>query len=595
MKKFFMTIVVLAAALFLFTGCFKTPPKNTGDAQQNGTTETVVSNTVTAEEWDSAFDKSILSDIACNVIGLGAEDGRVELSISAKAENGAMLYHLKNTISYAGNTDENEEIWISDENGSVYYRKYAQGWIRNTAQTQFPAEDNFPFLHFKGHYSSFAYDAATDSYSSDDLSVVLNNQPITYSQVTVKFSDKRATFVKIFNEDEAIQTAEYTISYGNASVTLPADEDVTDAAATVSEDEWQTAFSSFFRNHTFTSAFFQNGQQVAYSTKNIAFDESRQAWLIDVVSSLDSETFYEVTPEISFIYLKTGENSWLKEIYTRGFNYDFCYYLLLADYYDLFRYDKEQKAFVAENAEISLNGNSSETFESIKVVFDNAKRPQSVSFSSGGFTVTETMSEYGTVTVTLPPEDEITANIAMSSAQWAAAFDESNFTDFTLSLTDETTSSVGSVTAQYSENAVMSSGAGKIIRSVTYIDGSRNSEKYYDYTVTPPEYYYVNAESNWESAEYDGENFSEYLLSQILVFKDLYDSFVYDPDAGTYLAENITLNRGGEVIAFDSAELEFSGGKLVYFRLSKVNGSQKNLIEAFIDYDKPNLKLPVTA
>ena len=203
------------------------------------------------------------------------------------------------------------------------------------------------------------------------------------------------------------------------------------------------------------------------------------------------------------------------------------------------------------------------------------------------------MSDYELTTVTLPSKDEITDKTAMSLQQWESAFDRKNFTDFTFTFTNSTTNPDSSVTTQKSQNAVMTSGDGKIIHVLTYLDDSVDNERYYDYTLSPPVYYTKNASGDWESYDYDGEDYYESILSQILVFGNLYDKFDYDSFADAYVCENIDITLGGEVFTFDKAQLKFSDGKIIGFRLSMIDGNMKSLIETEIDYTKPDLTLPV--
>ena len=102
------------------------------------------------------------------------------------------------------------------------------------------------------------------------------------------------------------------------------------------------------------------------------------------------------------------------------------------------------------------------------------------------------MSDYELTTVTLPSKDEITDKTAMSLQQWESAFDIKNFTDFTFTFTNSTTNSDSSVTTQESQNAVMTSGDGKIIHVLTYLDDSVGNERYYDYTLSPVSYTHLD-------------------------------------------------------------------------------------------------------
>lgn len=592
MKKLLVTFVLFVAALCLFTGCLEKTDETEDGTQQPDPPAAVTGNTVTAEEWDSAFNKSILSDIVCEVTGQGANDSTAVIRLAAKEEDGKMVYHLKNTMSYAGSTSENEEIWICDENGSVYYRKYEQGWIKNTTEMQFSAENNFLFLNFSGKYSSFTYNSETDTYTAQNLTLTLNNQQVTYPAVSVKFNNKRAVSVTVTTSGESITQAEYAISYGNAVITLPSDEEIWDQTEVISADEWSSELFSFMRNHTITTVL-SNGATEDTVVKNIAFDENTGAWLIKLIPAMGPENIYEIKDDKAFIYTKTGENAWIKENFTAGFNYDFCYYVHIADKYDYFVYDKEQDAYIAQNVEIAFGEADPQPFEEIKVVFDNQKRVSSVSFSSGGYVITETMSDYELTTVTLPSKDEITDKTSMSLQQWESAFDRKNFTDFTFTFTNSTTNSDSSVTTQETQNAVMTSGDGKIIHVLTYLDDSVGNERYYDYTLSPPVYYTKNASGAWESSDYDGEDYYEYILAQILVFGNLYDKFDYDSFADEYVCENIDITLGGEVFTFDKAQLKFSDGKIIGFSMYMINNDIKFLIEAEIDYTKPDLTLPV--
>ena len=592
MKKFLVMLVLFVAALCLFTGCLEKTDETEDETQQTDPPAAVTGNTVTAEEWDSAFNKSILSDIECEVTGQGASDSTITMLMAAKEQDGKMVYHLKSTMSYAGSTSENEEIWISDENGSVYYRKYEQGWIKNTTEMQFSAENNFLFLNFAGKYSSFTYNSETDTYTAQNLTLTLNNQQITYPSASVKFNNKRAVSVTVTTAGESITQAEYSISYGNAVITLPSEEEIWDQTEVISEDEWSSELSSFMRNHTITTVL-SYGAMEATTVKNIALDENTGAWLIKLIHATGPENIYEIKDDKAFIYTKTGENAWIKENFTAGFNYDFCYYVHIADKYNYFVYDKEQDAYIAQNVEIALGEADPQPFEEIKVVFDDKNKVRSVSFSSGGYVIAETMSDYGLTTVTLPSKDEITDKTAMSLQQWESAFDRKNFTDFTFTFTTSTTNPDSSVITQRSQNAVMTSGDGKIIHVLTYLDDSVGNERYYDYTLSPPVYYTKNASGDWESYDYDGEDYYEDILSQILFFGDLYDKFDYDSFADEYVCENIDVTLGGEVFTFDKAQLKFSDGKIIGFRLSMIDGNMKILIETEIDYTKPDLTLPV--
>lgn len=114
MKKLLVTLVLFVAALCLFTGCLEKTDETEDGTQQPDPPAAVTGNTVTAEEWDSAFNKSILSDIVCEVTGQGANDSTAVIRLAAKEEDGKMVYHLKNTMSTRAAPARNEEIWICD-------------------------------------------------------------------------------------------------------------------------------------------------------------------------------------------------------------------------------------------------------------------------------------------------------------------------------------------------------------------------------------------------------------------------------------------------------------------------------------------------
>ena len=54
-----------------------------------------------------------------------------------------------------------------------------------------------------------------------------------------------------------------------------------------------------------------------------------------------------------------------------------------------------------------------------------------------------------------------------------------------------------------------------------------------------------------------------------------------------------TFVKTGEVFTFDKAQLKFSDGKIIGFSMYMINNDMKFLIEAEIDYTKPDLTLPL--
>lgn len=368
-------------------------------------------------------------------------------------------------------------------------------------------------------YSDFTYDDQNRWYKATNVDVTAGFSTTTYSELIVKFQNKKISYIKSTILDST-KTENY--SYDDVTITLPTIE-----GEGLAQQEWNNALN--FCN--------QNVSLTLYTTirTNYAIKDGNKMKII----SDGTNSYYDFDGTNYYLYKQVGtakaeRSNITKADYDLIFNdFDFSQMFVFSS----FEHDQVNNVYNALNYTLGET-----TYDSVQIKFTNKQLEQIilvVSNSQEAMFASYNQEDYQ---ITLPEFEE--NNSQITEQEWKEV----------LNLTDENVYLLYDF-KQHNETHYMAKDGNKIKFTDSGVD------YYYDYDGIG--YYLYCVELGFPAMKIDVEQEEYmYMLTANFDFSAFnYSDFTYDPDDKMYKASNIV---DGEY-TYSSIILKFENKKLIEF------------------------------
>ncbi len=412
MKKTLLSLLATLLALTFFATAACTDPGktstgdtgdtgNTGDTNNTGDAgDTLL--TLTADEWADAFKTENFSNFTYEIsMSMSSEDLSEEQTSVWKVDGNKLSEEI---FDPSGTSDEASDRYYYEkaEEGYSMYEQENGEWTKSPLdQTTSPLEDIMVYvLVAEGAYSSVAFDAEKGRYFAD--SYLSEKDPLfgELTQLTVRFENKKLSSLSYtaVSEGMTIRYSGTFSDYGTTSVTLP---QVPEIPQKMTKQEWLAAFDEEnFKNYTGKTITDAPPSPITYTVMRYVTDGD--VTLLHYQTDSNRNTYYEVTPDGSFIY-EQQDGVWTKEIYD-SYVIDNTLRETIAASYDQAVFNAETNEYVFTDFNVTALDNYLFTFNSVTVSFADGKLAEITCYRDfgNGITNTHIYSDYGTTSVTLP-------------------------------------------------------------------------------------------------------------------------------------------------------------------------------------------------
>ncbi len=544
------------------------------------TLPTVTPQKMPESEWDAAFAEGVFDNFTSTTTAEGAV-----VSVTKATKDGDTKLMQ---ITFGG-----VETYFEITPGAIYQYTQQNGeWVKSVADEFI--DPSILFAAMAAGYDDAVYDAENDTYTLTGLQA----GPTTFDSTVIKFADgKVAETVSTTKNDNIsmVQTVVYS-DYGTTSVTLP---QVPEIPQKMTEKEWLAAFDEEnFKNYTEKTITDVPPSPIVYTVMRYVTDGD--VTLLHYQTDSNRNTYYEVTPDGSFIY-EQQDGVWTKEIYD-SYVIDNTLRETIAASYDQAVFNAETNEYVFTDFNVTALDNYLFTFNSVTVSFADGKLAEITCYRDfgNGITNTHIYSDYGTTVIALPA---IPAKPDMEKQEWEDIFFRMlEPKKITLNRTVRTAK--GNVSSAYvmQYDIGANDGHGNYILHTVKEQGTSYEECYYEYksNIITDRYRRNDREGEYTRSAWSGTDPLNTLNRYFTMFGGAYDFVTAAGEEGCYTAAEAELPFGASFdLECTDISICFENGKVTECELTCPTGDPNSALGVqyatmkftFV-YEIPALTLP---